>query len=311
MNKKDLPDIQATKPEIEVGLNRVGVKRVKKLVEIDREGGRPYVLMATFEALVDLPGVRKGADMSRNMEVIDEILEMAIRKKTLRIEHICKEAADLLLSKHAYTTRAEVGMEAEFTIREKTPVTERKTQSTAIIIARAVSEEGGDGHEEIGARVTGITVCPCSREMMSERAKKKLADLGLEEQEVEEFLEEVPQAGHSLSGHAILKMESKNSPDIDVKDLIDVARESMSAKIFNLAKRPDEDYMTYHAHLNAKFVEDCVRSMAINVIGRFSHLDDEVVVTMVQSNDESIHQHDAYAERVATMGNLRRELKVE
>ncbi|MFL2521390.1 MAG: GTP cyclohydrolase MptA [Halobacteriales archaeon] len=308
MKRQELPDVQATKPEIEVGLNRVGVKGVKKLIEIERGGERPYVLMATFEALVDLPGFRKGADMSRNMEVIDEILEIAIQKKTLRIEDICKEAADLLLNKHTYTTRAEVSMEAEFAIREETPVTKRRTQNTAIIIAKAVSE-GEKGYEEIGAVVTGITVCPCSQEMMSGRARKKLSSLGLGEKEVEEFLEEVPQAGHSQRGHATLKMESKDSSKIDVIDLIEVARDSMSAKIFNLAKRPDEDYMTYHAHLNAKFVEDCVRNMAKKVVDKFEHLDDEVIVTMNQSNDESIHQHDAYAERIATMGNLREEIK--
>tara|TARA_Y100000817_G_scaffold262487_1_gene217234 strand:- start:1051 stop:1983 length:933 start_codon:yes stop_codon:yes gene_type:complete len=308
MKGQDLPDVQATKPEIEVGLNRVGVKGVKKLIEIERGEERPYVLMATFEALVDLPGFRKGADMSRNMEVIDEILEIAIQKKTLRIEDICKEAAGLLLNKHTYTTRAEVSMEAEFAIREETPVTKKRTQNTAIIIAKAVSEEE-KGYEEIGAMVTGITVCPCSQEMMSGRARKKLASLGLGEKEVEEFLEEVPQAGHSQRGHATLKMESKDSSKIDVIDLIEVARESMSSKIFNLAKRPDEDYMTYHAHLNAKFVEDCVRNMAKKVVDKFEHLDDEVIVTMNQSNDESIHQHDAYAERIATMGNLREEIK--
>ena len=132
MKGQDLPDVQATNPEIEVGLSFVGVKGDKKLIEIERGGERPYVLMATFEALVDLPGFRKGADMSRNMEVIDEILEIAIQKKTLRIEDICKEAADLLLNKHTYTTRAEVSMEAEFAIREETPVTKKRTQNTAI-----------------------------------------------------------------------------------------------------------------------------------------------------------------------------------
>jgi GTP cyclohydrolase-4 len=307
MKDQGLPDVQAAKPEIEVGLNRVGVKGVKKLIEIERGGDRPYVLMATFEALVDLPGFRKGADMSRNMEVIDEILETATQKRTLRIENICKEAAELLLNKHNYTTRAEVSMEAEFAIREETPVTKKRTQNTAIIIAKAVAG-GGDDHEEIGAIVTGITVCPCSKEMMSERAKKKLASLGLGEQEVQEFLEEIPQAGHSQRGHATLKIESKNSPEINVIELIEMARDSMSAKIFNLAKRPDEDYMTYHAHLNAKFVEDCVRSMAKKVVDRFENLGDEMIVTMIQSNDESIHQHDAYAERIATMGSLREEV---
>ena len=69
--------------------------------------------------------------------------------------------------------------------------------------------------------------------------------------------------------------------------------------------------MTFHAHANAKFVEDCVRSLAKGVVERFPDLPDDAVVTMKQSNDESIHQHNAHAERVAELGTLRAELSDE
>jgi GTP cyclohydrolase-4 len=82
----------------------------------------------------------------------------------------------------------------------------------------------------------------------------------------------------------------------------------MSARIYNLAKRPDEDHMTVEAHRDAKFVEDCVRAMAEGVVEEFPDLPDEAVVTMKQSNDESIHQHNAHAERVAEVGTLRSEV---
>jgi len=82
----------------------------------------------------------------------------------------------------------------------------------------------------------------------------------------------------------------------------------MSARIYNLAKRPDEDHMTYQAHADAKFVEDCVRSMAEQVVEEFDHLDDDAVVHMKQSNDESIHQHNAHAEREVTLEQLRAEV---
>jgi GTP cyclohydrolase-4 len=66
--------------------------------------------------------------------------------------------------------------------------------------------------------------------------------------------------------------------------------------------------MTYHSHANAKFVEDCVRSMAEQVVDEFDHLADDAVVRMKQSNDESIHQHNAHAEREVTLEQLRAEL---
>jgi GTP cyclohydrolase-4 len=298
-----LPDVQASQPDVTVGLNRVGVTGVEKLVKIERDGRRPLILMAEFEVFVDLPSWRKGADMSRNMEVIDETLEAAVSRPAYRVEDVCGEAAERLLEKHDYTTEAEVRMEASYVTHERTPASERPTQSTADIIASATATGEGTT-EEIGARVTGMTVCPCSQGMSTSRAREELRDLGVDDDTVEQFLEAVPQPGHSQRGHATLTVQADGSPEVDLHDLIEVARDSMSARIYNLAKRPDEDHMTYEAHRDAKFVEDVVRAMAEGVIDRVPDLPDDAVITMEQSNDESIHQHNAHAERVAQFGQL-------
>jgi len=304
---RQLPDVQATSPDVTVGLNRVGVTGVEKLVKLEREDRHPIVLMAEFEVFVDLPGWRKGADMSRNMEVVDETLESALAEPAYRVEDVCGEAAERLIEKHDYTTKAEVRMEATYVTHEQTPASERPTQSTAEIIASATATEDGT-HEEIGARVVGMTVCPCSQGMSAARARETLLGMGVEEDTVESFLQEVPQPGHSQRGHATLTVRSEGAPEVNLNELIEVARDSMSARIYNLAKRPDEDHMTYQSHSDAKFVEDCVRAMAEGVVAEFPDLPDDAVVTMKQSNDESIHQHNAHAERVATVGDLRAEL---
>ena len=302
-----LPDVQASQPDVTVGLSQVGVTGVEKLVKVARDGKRPYILMAEFEVFVDLPGKRKGIDMSRNMQVIDETLEAAVSEPAYRLEDMCGDAAERLLDKHDYTSTAEVRMEAEFVVREETPESHLSTQSTATIIASAVATEKGT-REEIGAEVVGMTVCPCSQGMSASRAREALRDLGVDDDTVEEFLDTVPQPGHSQRGHATLTLTTSGSPDVDLMDIIDVARDSMSARIYNVAKRPDEDHMTYNSHANAKFVEDCVRSMAEQVLEEFDHLGDDAVVHMKQSNDESIHQHNAHAEREVTMEQLRSEL---
>ena len=304
---QQLPDVQASAPDVTVGLSQVGVTGVEKLVKIARNGKRPIVLMAEFAVFVDLPSWRKGADMSRNMEVIDEILEEATREEAYRPEEVCGDAAERLLEKHDYTTSAEVSMEAEFMRRERTPATDRETQHTVDIIASATATDEKT-REEIGVRVDGMTVCPCSQGMSVARARQTLEDLGVDEETITAFLDEVPQPGHSQRGHATLTVEAEGDPQVELDDLIDVARESMSARIYNLAKRPDEDHMTYESHANAKFVEDCVRSMAEGVVDRFDHLPDDAVVTMKQSNDESIHQHNAHAERIVDVRTLREEV---
>jgi len=302
-----LPDVQASQPDVTVGLSQVGVTGVEKLVKLDRNGKRPIVLMAEFEVFVDLPSGRKGIDMSRNMQVIDETLERAVSEPSYRVEEVCGDVAERLLEKHDYTSTAEVRMEADYVTRERTPASDLSTQNTATIIAGAVATEEGT-REEIGARVTGMTVCPCSQGMSESRARETLTDLGVDEETTEAFLDEVPQPGHSQRGHATLTITSEGAPDVDLRDVIDVARDAMSARIYNLAKRPDEDHMTYHAHANAKFVEDCVRSLAESVVEEFDHLAGETVIHMKQSNDESIHQHNAHAERELTLDALRDEV---
>ncbi|WP_436903108.1 GTP cyclohydrolase MptA [Halovenus halobia] len=305
---QQLPDVQASSPEVTVGLNRVGVTGVEKLVKVARPDQRPIILMAEFEVFVDLPSWRKGADMSRNMEVIDETLEEAVSEPTYRVEDVCGDTAERLLDKHEYTTKAEVRMEAEYVIREETPESGRPTQSSADIIAAATATEEEGTTEKIGARVTGMTVCPCSQGMSASRARETLRGLDIDDDTIDKFLEEAPQPGHSQRGHATLTIESSGAPEVDLNELIEVARDSMSARIYNMAKRPDEDHMTYQSHQNAKFVEDCVRSMAEGVVDEFPDLPDDAIVTMKQSNDESIHQHNAHAERVAEFGTLRSEV---
>jgi GTP cyclohydrolase-4 len=82
----------------------------------------------------------------------------------------------------------------------------------------------------------------------------------------------------------------------------------MSSKVYGLLKRPDEAVVVARAHSNPKFVEDCVRTMAQKVVQTFVDLPDDAAVTLKQINEESIHQHNAFAERVATIGELREEL---
>jgi GTP cyclohydrolase-4 len=44
------------------------------------------------------------------------------------------------------------------------------------------------------------------------------------------------------------------------------------------------------------------------VIAEFRELPGDSLITIMQTNEESIHQHDAYAERQATMAELYEEL---
>ena len=85
-----LPDVQSTAPDVRISLTRVGVKNVKKLVEVGRPGKtRPAIFISDFDVFVDLPSSLKGANLSRNFEVIDEVLQQATSGDVRGIEDVC------------------------------------------------------------------------------------------------------------------------------------------------------------------------------------------------------------------------------
>lgn len=306
MKVSQLPDVQASRPDVEVGLERVGVTDVQKLVKVSRGEERPIVFEASFDVFVDLPAERKGIDMSRNMEVTNEVLDDLTREAVYRVEDLCAEIAERLLGRHDYTTRAEVEMEAEYMYREQTPVSDMDTQGFATVHASALAADEGV-RKSIGAEVTGTTACPCAQGMMEGEAAEKLRELGVDDDAVEEFLEEVPQAAHNQRSRSYLSIATDGDGEVSLDRVIEVARDAMSSRIYNLAKREDEHHMVQTMHRNSRFVEDVVREMARLVVDEFD-LPDDAVVAMTQENEESIHQHNAYSERVAAFGDLREQI---
>ncbi|MGB9901437.1 GTP cyclohydrolase MptA [Methanothrix sp.] len=305
-----LPDVQACHPAYPITLTRVGVTGVKKLVKVERSGERPIVLISNFEVFVDLPSSRKGANLSRNTEAIDEVLEEEISRPVYEIEELCGKIALRLLERHEYATRAEVKMKSEYIVKRQTPATKVNCQEVVDIFAEARAMTSPNPHIKklVGAEVIGTTACPCAQEIVREQMRRDLLNLGLNEDAIESFLKKVPVATHNQRGRGSISIEVSDRKCVSIDRIIRIIEESMSSKVYGLLKRPDEALVVSRAHMNPMFVEDCVREMAQRVVATFVELPDDAVVTLKQINEESIHRHNAFAERVAKMGELRAEL---
>ena len=311
MDLSCFPDTQDNIPNIPVHLTRVGVTGVKKLLKIEREGKRTIVLLTTFDAFVDLPSTKRGIHMSRNPEAISAVLEEAVKGTSLEIESLCAEIVTCLLKKHKYAKRAEVSMKSDFMIMKKSPVTHRKTQEMTNIMADAIGYRDGDKvviRKMIGAEVVGMTVCPCAKESTQELAKQELLKF-LDDETTQKVMETVSFASHNQRGRGMIMIEVPEQHLIRGEDLIRIIEDSMSAPVCELLKRSDESAVVIKAHENPMFVEDCVRNMVQKIITEYSHLPDDTLVTVRQVNEESIHRHNAFAEKVATLGDLKKELK--
>ncbi|NTU99779.1 MAG: GTP cyclohydrolase I FolE2 [Methanoregulaceae archaeon] len=311
---RELPDIQSTMPAVRINLTRVGVKNVKKLVEVSRPEKRPVIFISNFDVFVDLPGSLKGANLSRNFEVIDEVLQQAIDGHVKEIEDLCSVVARKLLDKHEYADRTEVIMDSQFMVKRETPVSETSCHEVVKVHASAVARRTFRDpivRKSIGAEVIGMTACPCAQDIMKERAIYVLQNLGVDNDTIGAFLKDVPMATHNQRGRGFLSIEIDDDQHVKLERIIRILKDSMSASIYELLKRGDESYVVLNAHKNPRFVEDCVREIAKKVINEFRDLPGDSLVTIKQTNEESIHQHDAYAERLATMAELFVELNGE
>ncbi|PWB85797.1 GTP cyclohydrolase FolE2 [Methanobrevibacter woesei] len=309
-----LPDTQDDSPNIPISLTRVGVTGVKKLLQLERKDKRPIILVPTFDAFVDLPNDQKGVHMSRSPEAISEVMEDVANDKSVEVEIICAEIVNKMMKKHEYAKRVEVSMVTDYMFVKESPVTKNKTQEMAKLIAKAVGVR--DDNEDIkirksiGAEVTGMTVCPCAQESVKESDKNKLLEF-LDEETTEKVLNTVTFASHNQRGVGTLLIEVPEKYIVKGEDIINMIESSMSSPVCELLKRPDENAVVMSAHKNPVFVEDCVRNMMEKIVNMYGDFPDDTLITARQENYESIHRHNAYAEKVTTMGELKEELDVQ
>ena len=308
-----LPDTQDDAPSVPIKLTRVGVTGVKKLLQLERKNKRPIILLPSFDAFVDLPSNQKGVHMSRNPEAISEVLETVAKDSTVDVESLCAKIVDKMMTKHEYARRVEISMTTDFMFMKESPVTKNKTQEMAQLKAKAVGLRDDYGNvtirKSIGAEPIGMTVCPCAQESVRESDKTKLLEF-LDKETTQKVLDTVTFASHNQRGIGTLLIEVPEDKTVKAEDLIDIIETSMSSPVCELLKRPDENATVMNAHRNPVFVEDCVRNMMEKIVKKYADFPDDTLITARQENQESIHRHNAFAEKVTTLGELKEELNI-
>ncbi len=297
-------DLQASAPEVTVGLSRAGVTGVEKAVRM-RHGSDEALVSARIDCFVDLDPAQKGVHMSRFPELFEEAIDEVVMGRKLLVEELAGHIAEHILERQQ-AARAEVKIAARYPLERITPVSGLRTQEMVTLIGVAVASPGWTRHA-IGAEATGITACPCAQGMVHESSAARLAEAGYESDEIERILALVPLATHNQRGRGTLYVGSAER--VPGETLVEIVEQSMSSPIWELLKRPDELYVVERAHLTPRFVEDVVREMLRQVLDRLGgRLTDDDFVQARQVNYETIHNHDVLAERSSTIGELRREL---
>src|ERR671937_1354419 len=297
-------DLQASSPEVRIGLSRVGVTGVHKAIRISYAGVEKLI-SAEIECTVDLDAAQKGVHMSRFPELFEEAIEEVVIGEALLVEVLAEHIAQHIAERQR-ALRAEVRINARYPLERRTPVTDLPTQEMVGLIGIAAASETGV-RRVIGVEATGINACPCAQGLVRGQAADRLLEAGFGEGDVERILELVPLATHNQRGRGTLYVGT--GTPVNAEQLVAVVESSMSSPVYELLKRPDELFVVEHAHLQPRFAEDSVRLALAGALEIYPALDDADFLFARQVNLETIHTHDVIAERSGTVGELRAELE--
>jgi len=298
-----LQDLQASAPEVRIGLSRAGVRGVSKAIRL-RWGSAEKLIAAEIDCMVDLDGAQKGVHMSRFPELFEEAIEEVVIGEAFLVEELAEHIAHHIVDRQR-AGRAEVRITARYPLQRRTPVTGLATQEMVALVGIAAASDRGV-RRLIGVEATGINACPCAQGLVRGRASERLLEAGFDEPDVERILELVPLATHNQRGRGTLYVGT--DARVNAEDLVAIVESSMSSPIYELLKRPDELFVVEHAHLQPRFVEDSVRIALKSALERYGGLDDADFLFARQLNFETIHSHEVLAERFGTVGELRGEL---
>jgi len=297
-------DLQASRPEVQLGLSRAGVIGASKAIRISY-GENEQQIAADIECTVDLDPAQKGVHMSRFPELFEEAIEQVVIGEAFLVEVLAEHIAAHVVERQQ-ALRAEVRIIARYPIERTTPVTGLPTQEMVSLIGIAAASTSGV-RRLVGVEAAGINACPCAQGLVRGRASERLLEAGFDDGDVERILELVPLATHNQRGRGTLYVGTQAS--INAEQLVEIVEGSMSAPVYELLKRPDELFVVEHAHLQPRFVEDSVRLALKGILDAYPALADDDFVFSRQVNLETIHTHDVLAERFGTIGELRRELE--
>lgn len=297
-------DLQAQAPTTRLSLTRAGVTRSAKAIRLSH-GDSERLFHAEIRCGVDLDPDQKGVHMSRFEEDVNEAIDRVVIEKALLIEELAEAVARQVVASQG-ALRSEVVITASYPIERRTPVTDIQTQEMYGLIGIAAAT-GSTSRRMVGVSAQGMNACPCAQDLLRTRAEANLADQGFDADEIARIVATVPVATHNQRARGTLFL-GVDQGRVEADDLIAIVENSMSSQIYELMKRPDEEFVVARAHSRPRFVEDSVREMVRGVIEQFPDLPDDAFIDAHQENFETIHAHDVEAARCGTVGEIRAEL---
>ncbi|AMY05612.1 GTP cyclohydrolase I FolE2 [Staphylococcus condimenti] len=257
--KEEMTDLQSTHKDFLFEIEEVGIKNLVYPVVIDN-----YQTAGTFAFSTSLTREEKGINMSRILESVEKHYDNGLELTFSNLETVLHT-----LEKHMKQSSAGVDVSGKWFFNRYSPVTNIKAVGNADVTYGLAVAGDQVTRKELTIQATVTTLCPCSKEISEYSA-------------------------HNQRGVITVKMYIDPSATLptDYKEVIlDAMEANASSILYPILKRPDEKRVTERAYENPRFVEDLIRLIAADLV----ELDWSEGFDIECRNEESIHQHDAFA----------------
>jgi len=284
---------QDDNPRVNIPLRSVGIDGYRCPI-ILVFGQKRVNSIAELSLSVNLPPGMRGAHFSR-------ILTPAISRlsnSNVDTSRLVSEISGEILENNTYSSRAQVKLSTVYMKEIKGP---GEIKSFVPYTIEYSSESGREKtkHNSFGLGTTILTACPCtmegSRAILIERYP-----------EHSEFLKEIPTVTHNQRNRLFVTISNYKEYTPDPDEIIASIESVTGRPLSSLRTDSDSDIFVLEAHENPRFVEDVVRDVAEAICRDMKILEDSAIINVKSRSEESIHNHDAYAEIELTFGEIRK-----
>ena len=260
-----LPDMQNSTSCINLPIQRVGITDLKMPIYISEKSGGFQHTVADVDVFVDLNAESKGTHMSRLAIGVQKFMDQPLNCNLL------VDIAAYIRNKLDAET-AEIIYKFPYFIKKNAP----ESKEPGLVYYNVVFDLTYSGGKKdirdtkivfkMSIETTATSLCPCSKE---------ISDASAHNQRSKIKITSIPTNGRLVW----------------LEDLAKISEECASCEVYSSLKRVDEKHVTEKAYDNPKFVEDMVREL----FQRLGKIDDLEWYKVEVTNEESIHQHSAYA----------------
>ena len=257
--KNKMTDLQSSHKNFLFKIEEVGIKNLTYPVLIDQ-----YQTAGLFSFSTSLNKDEKGINMSRILESVEKHYDNGIELEFNTLYQLLRTLQEKM-NQHA----AGVDVSGKWFFDRFSPVTSIKAVGNANVTYGLSIDGHNVTRKELTVEAAVTTLCPCSKEISEYSA-------------------------HNQRGIVTVKTYLVKNNDVvdDYKDkILDAMEANASSVLYPILKRPDEKRVTERAYENPRFVEDLIRLIAADLV-EFDWIEGFDIECR---NEESIHQHDAFA----------------